>query len=55
VRAPPKPSELLDIARKEFNGSDAVTTVDERVLDKEWLALRSELARGASRIWSYSA
>jgi len=46
-------AELLDIARKEFaNGSDAVTTVDEKELEKEWPALRSELSVGA-RAWRH--
>ena len=46
-------AELLDTARKEFaNGSDAVATVDEKELEKEWPALRSELSIGV-RAWRH--
>lgn len=41
-------AELLSIARLEFNGgggSDAVTTVDEAELEKEWPPLRAELGQ----------
>jgi SNF2 family DNA or RNA helicase len=48
-------AELLNIARAEFNsGSDAVTTVDEVELAKEWPPLRAELAQIITQ-WSRSA
>jgi hypothetical protein len=44
-------AELLDIARKEFDGGDGeakLVTVDEHELEKEWPPLRSQLSVAAS-------
>jgi SNF2 family DNA or RNA helicase len=40
-------AELLRIAEKEFTQMSAAGTIDERELEKEWPALRSQLAKTA--------
>jgi len=44
-------AELLEIAKKEFKDGN-VMTVDEKELEKEWPALRSELSIGV-RAWRH--
>jgi hypothetical protein len=44
-------AELLEIAKKEF-ADGTIITVDEKELEKEWPALRSELSVGA-RAWRH--